>query len=220
MDAAAGMLGNCLLIGAATGLRSQSGLAAIAWTAGRREPSSAVAALVACPGVRGVTPAVALRARPWGRGASAPDLLARAGLRRVAPAADLRARPWGHGASAPDLLARPWVRGVASAAAAGELVADKSPRVPSRLSAAGLGPRLVLGAVTAVLLARRSPAGPPPLLAAASGASAAFAAAHAGSRWRRAAVRRTGVDAVGAVTEDLAALALAWAACAGAAARG
>jgi uncharacterized membrane protein len=220
MDAAAGMLGNCLLIGAATGLRSQSGLAAIAWTAGRREPSSAVAALVACPGVRGVTPAVALRARPWGRRASAPALLARAGLRGVASAADLRARPWGRRASAPDLFARPWVRGVASAAAAGELVADKSPRVPSRLSAAGLGPRLVLGAVTAVLLARRSPAGPPPLLAAASGASAAFAAAHAGSRWRRAAVRRTGVDAVGAVTEDLAALALAWAACAGAAARG
>lgn len=217
MDAAAGMLGNCLLIGAATGLRSQSGLAAIAWTAGRRERSSAVAALVACPGVRGVTSAVALRARPWVRGASAPVLLARPWVRGVASAATLRVRPWAHAeTSAPDLLTRPWVRGMASAAAAGELVADKSPRVPSRLSAAGLGPRLVLGAVTAVLLARRSPAGPPPLLAAASGASAAFAAAHAGSRWRRAAVRRTGVDAVGAVTEDLAALALAWAACAGA----
>lgn len=152
-------LGRCCLIGAATGLRSQCGLAATAWTAAT---------------------------------AGAPS----AG--RV-------------------LLARPWVRRATLAAAAAEMVADKSPRVPSRLSAVGLGPRLLLGGATAVLVSRRSPSAPSPVLAAATGASAALASAYAGSRGRRAAVRRVGTDVVGAVVEDLVAVALAWDACTSAA---
>ncbi|WP_241741116.1 hypothetical protein [Streptomyces sp. L2] len=107
--------------------------------------------------------------------------------------------------------ARPWVRGATLAAAAGEFVADKSSRVPSRLSAAGLGPRLVMSVLAAVLLARRGRPGPPLIATAVTGASAAVASSFAGTRWRQAAGPRA--RALAPVAEDLVALALAWAAC-------
>ncbi|MEU2728690.1 hypothetical protein ABZ650_13340, partial [Streptomyces griseoviridis] len=73
------------LVGAATGLRSQWGAAAVAWS-------------------------------------SPPDA---------------RAGPAGRDA----VRAGPWLRGATATAALAEFVADKSPRAPSRLAPAGLGPR-------------------------------------------------------------------------------
>ncbi|MBP0461548.1 hypothetical protein JFN87_29425, partial [Streptomyces bomunensis] len=85
------------LIGAATGLRSTWGPAALSWTATRHDiPPSATALLV----------------------------------RRPAGVATL-------------------------AAAVAECAADKSPVIPSRLSASGLVPRLVLGAATGAAFAGR-----------------------------------------------------------------
>lgn len=122
-------------------------------------------------------------------------------------------RTTGAPSAAQALLAGPWVRGATLAAAAGEFVADKSPRIPSRLSPAGLGPRLVMGALAAAALSQRRRGAVPPAAAAAAGASAALASAYAGARWRRAAGSRAGTDAVAAAVEDVLAAALAWAAC-------
>ncbi|MFD8430399.1 DUF4126 family protein [Streptomyces coelicoflavus] len=111
------------------------------------------------------------------------------------------------------LLSRPWVRGGTLAAAAGEFVADKSPYIPSRLTAAGLGPRLVLGAAAGAALSQSRRGGVSEAAAAAVGASAALASALAGARWRRAAGAFSRTDAVAAIAEDIVAAVLAWAAC-------
>lgn len=95
-------------------------------------------------------------------------------------------------------------------AALGELVADTLPRAPSRLERAGLGARVVTGAVSGGLLARPGPG--PVLVAAVVGAAAAVAGAHAGATWRGRASTRLGHDAPGALAEDLVVLGLAWAA--------
>lgn len=174
-----------------------------------------------------------------------------------------------------DLLAgRPAVIGTVTAAV-GELIADKLPATPSRLTAAGLVPRVVLGGLAAAVLAadavrvlapppgrrraaddgngsarpagsansasgsagsesgsgsgaagsadstagsaeRPAPSSPGPVLLATAGAvggAAAVAAAFAGARWRRRWSLRGHDDWPAAVLEDLAALALAGAAC-------
>ncbi|MEW2317675.1 DUF4126 family protein [Streptomyces bauhiniae] len=150
------------LVGAATGLRSTWGLAAIAWTAGPCDVASAAA------------------------------------------------------------LRRPWVRGATLVAAMAELVADKSPRVPGRLSPAGLGPRLLIGAALGAALSDRRPGDRTPLAAgAAIGAATAFASAAAGTRWRRTATgpHRAWNDPMAAAVEDVVTAAFAWAAAWGPAAQ-
>ena len=102
-------------------------------------------------------------------------------------------------------LASPASR-VGFAGAAGiELVIDKLPVTPSRLVTPGLVSRLVTGAASAALLARRenSPA-QLTLAAAAVGGGTAVGFAFAGVGWRRWAKRRWGVDLPGAVAEDVA----------------
>ncbi|MGW4227006.1 DUF4126 family protein [Streptomyces bauhiniae] len=149
------------LIGAATGLRSTWGPAAIAWTAGPSDAASAAA------------------------------------------------------------LRRPWVRGATLVAAMAELVADKSPLVPSRLSPAGLGPRLLIGAALGAALSERRPGDRTPQVAGAViGAATAFASAAAGTRWRRTAAgpQRAWTDPMAAAVEDVVTAALAWAAACGPAA--
>lgn len=128
------------------------------------------------------------RARPL-----APAVLAGlgAGLRTFTPPAALVLR-----SSSP----RP-ARALLLAAAAGELVADKLPATPSRLEAAGLGGRLVSGAVCGQAMA--GPRG------AALAAGAAMAAAAAGATARTRLTRRRGRGALWAGLEDALAVGLA-----------
>jgi len=92
--------------------------------------------------------------------------------------------------------------------AAGELVADKLPGVPSRLAPLGLVPRAAFGATSAAAIARRD--GHDPTLPGLVGAAAAVGAAVLGVHLRAAAQRRFGSDRPGAVAEDVLAAALGW----------
>jgi uncharacterized membrane protein len=114
------------------------------------------------------------------------------------------------------LLAGRRATALTGVAALGELVGDKLPATPSRLSPAALISRLALGAFAAAALTSRGgrpgrPALPLPA-ALAIGASAAFAGAQAGARWRRAVSERGLPDWPAALAEDATAAALAWAA--------
>ena len=143
-----------LLLGLATGLRSQLGLAVLAWS----DP----------PSGRDPAPLRLLRTRPG----------------RIA----------------------------ITTAATGEIVADKLPRTPSRLSPPTLAGRLVSGAAVAALAAGRTDRRGP-LYAAAAGVLGAGAGAYAGATYREVAVRRTGTpDLPWALVEDAAAAGLAAAA--------
>ncbi|MGW1991984.1 hypothetical protein [Embleya sp. NPDC001921] len=98
-------------------------------------------------------------------------------------------------------------------AAIGELVADKRPDVPSRLSLPGLAPRVLLGATAAAMLARRTGGGA--MVAALVGAGASVGGAIMGAAWRDAAAN-TGIPALpAAIAEDVLCYALAFTACAG-----
>ena len=130
------------------------------------------------------------------------------------------------------------VKGLFALAALAELVGDQLPSTPSRLAPAGLIPRLVLAAGTAVLVARaqdqaertrREPAareegpaeaalppeGPAPTLPGVTYAAvpvavgASLASAWLGHAWRGWAGRWLGRDWPGAYAEDAVALALA-----------
>jgi uncharacterized membrane protein len=143
-----------LLLGAVSGLRSQLGLAVLAWSAppSNRDPA-------------------ALRV--------------------------LRSRPG---------------RVLLATAAAGEVVADKLPQTPSRLSPPALTGRLLCGGVVGALAAgradRRTTA-----LAATAGVLGAAAGSYAGAAYRKAAAERTGTpDLPWALVEDAAAAGLAAAA--------
>ncbi|WP_337062701.1 hypothetical protein [Kineococcus sp. G2] len=87
----------------------------------------------------------------------------------------------------------------------GELIADKLPAMPSRLSASGLPPRLVTGAVGAAALARREHSRA--LLPALAGLAGAVAGSYAGAAWRAWAGERV-PDVDAAVVEDVAAAVL------------
>jgi len=97
---------------------------------------------------------------------------------------------------------------LSSLAAAGELVADKLPNVPSRLAPLGLVPRVAAGAASAVAVARRD--GHDSTLPGLVGAAVAIGTAVLGVRLRAAAQRRFGSDRPGAIAEDLLAAALGW----------
>jgi uncharacterized membrane protein len=103
-------------------------------------------------------------------------------------------------------------RPVTIAAAAGvatEVVVDKLPSTPSRLEPGPLAGRVAAGAVGGVALARR--AGQPLLAPAVVGGVSAVLGSVLGVAWRDLAARR-GWTVPGAVVEDVASLALAWAA--------
>lgn len=125
------------------------------------------------------------------RSMSAPAFVANALGRRDAPA----------GASGPGLLGRPAVGAVLKLFAAGELVGDKLPFVPSRLDPGPLAGRMASGAVVGATIARlgNSSAGAGALLGAASAVAGAFTAFHA----RRALGEKTGLpDPLVALGED------------------
>ena len=108
--------------------------------------------------------------------------------------------------SLPPFLQRPWTRRLLVAGAAGELVIDKLPSIPSRLVPPGIASRLALGALAASLLARTRRA--PWLPAAVVGASSAAVAAKLGHD-ARARLARTAPDPAVAVIEDALAVGLA-----------
>jgi uncharacterized membrane protein len=93
-------------------------------------------------------------------------------------------------------------------AAVTEAVIDTRPSTPSRLSPLVLVPRLVLGAVTAAVAARRT--GAPTAPAALTGVFASAVWAVAAVPLRGAAARRLGSDLPGALAEDVLAALLGW----------
>jgi uncharacterized membrane protein len=146
------------------------------------------------------SPAALLRAVALG---AASGSRSATGLAAVA----LTSRPDDTGPVASRLGGRPGST-LSGIAAAGELVADKLPNVPSRLAPLGLIPRVVAGATSAAAVARRD--GHDPTLPGLVGAAAAIGAAVLGVRLRAAAQRRFGSDRPGAVAEDVLAAALGW----------
>ena len=104
----------------------------------------------------------------------------------------------------------PVLRGAVLLASAGELTGDKLPQTPSRTEAPGLAARVVLGAVSAALLARRGGSSAARIaVAATAGSAGAVVGTYAGARWRAVAADRFGRDLPGAIAEDLAAVTLA-----------
>jgi len=122
-------------------------------------------------------------------------------------------------------LGRTWVKALLGVAAVAELVGDKLPVTPSRLSPWQFGGRLAAGAAVGLILARRPSEGAlsrsparvvmEPVSARDTVATVAVAVSSAavgtclGAGWRGSAARRFGKDWVGAGIEDLAAVALA-----------
>ena len=96
-------------------------------------------------------------------------------------------------------------------AALGEAVGDKLPKTPSRLDQPGLSVRLVSGALAAgaLTLTGRRPAAT--ALAAVIGAGGAYLGSRGGSLWRGAAAKQFGQDLPGALIEDAATWASAFA---------
>ena len=107
-------------------------------------------------------------------------------------------------------LAGPWGRGVAATFAVVELVADKSPVVPSRLSPPALAGRIVAGVTGGAGLAKR--AGASPVVPALVAAGAVVAGSIAGARWRAYAADRGLHPLAAALAEDAVVVALAAAA--------
>ncbi|MFI5892528.1 hypothetical protein ACIA5D_20715 [Actinoplanes sp. NPDC051513] len=103
------------------------------------------------------------------------------------------------------LADRGFLRIAARAAALGELIADKLPSTPSRLSPAPLAGRVALGALSAGIYAHRR--GRSVALPAAVGGAAAFAGSYAGAGWRAFAARHD-FAVPAALAEDAATVAL------------
>lgn len=107
-------------------------------------------------------------------------------------------------------LGNRWGRRLATTAALGEILADKNPRMPSRLSPPALAERITVGAISAAALARRE--GVRPVVPVLFGIAGVIAASIAGARWRAyAQKRRMAIPA--ALIEDMVAIGLAAAAC-------
>jgi uncharacterized membrane protein len=109
-------------------------------------------------------------------------------------------------------LARPMSRVAAGLLVATEDALDKLPNAPARTDPPGLLARLVGGAASGLIVARRPAATPDALdtvVCVATGAAAALAATFAGLRWREWAADRWGSTWGAAGLEDVAALGLA-----------
>jgi uncharacterized membrane protein len=97
----------------------------------------------------------------------------------------------------------------------GELVVDKLPQTPSRLTPPGLAARFASGAAGALQLASRTSASPKTRVAAVIvGVAGAAGGAYGGAAWRRAAAgsQQGRPDWQGAIAEDAVAVSLAFAA--------
>jgi uncharacterized membrane protein len=139
--------------------------------------------------------------RTWLTGAMSGAILgAASGLRSQLGVAAVVARS---DPSLPSMFREPLIRRLLLAAAAGELVVDKLPATPSRLTPQGIVPRRVLGALAASLSAQTRQASWPP--AAALGASSAAIAARLGHDVR-ARLARHAPDPAVALAEDALAL--------------
>jgi uncharacterized membrane protein len=106
----------------------------------------------------------------------------------------------------PAALGHPAAQAAAAIACAGELVADKLPTTPSRLTPRGLASRLISASLAAAVLARCGGRSPVPAVVIAS--AAALAAAKIGHDTRRRLDRRL-PDPVVALAEDGLAIGLA-----------
>jgi uncharacterized membrane protein len=108
--------------------------------------------------------------------------------------------------SLPRIFRLPWTRRLLVVAAAGELVGDKLPNTPSRLTPPGIAGRLVLGALAGGIFShsRQAPWSPGAVI----GATSAVAAAKAGHDVR-AWLANYAPDPAVAVVEDALALSLA-----------
>lgn len=111
-----------------------------------------------------------------------------------------------------NLFAGVWAKRITATAALGELVGDKLPKTPSRLSPSGITSRMAFGALAAVALASREPGGAPPAVPAAIGAAASLAGTFGGAYWRRTVADAGRPDWPAALAEDATALLLAYAA--------
>jgi uncharacterized membrane protein len=112
------------------------------------------------------------------------------------------------------LLGHLWAKGLIGLAALGELVGDKLPATPSRLTPPALAGRLGLAAATALLVARAEDEAdavlpPAAVVAVPVAVGAALASAFLGHAWRGWAAKAFGRDWPGAVLEDTAVLTLA-----------
>jgi uncharacterized membrane protein len=107
-------------------------------------------------------------------------------------------------------LRRPWVRGLTALAAVGELVADKTPAIPSRLTPPALAGRVVAGVLGTAALARRE--GVSPVLPVLVATGAVVAGSVAGARWRGYAASKGWPAVPAALVEDAVVIALAAAA--------
>jgi uncharacterized membrane protein len=114
------------------------------------------------------------------------------------------------GADPPGFLRKPVARVLTGGAYLFELVTDKLPNTPSRLSGAGLGPRIATGAAVPLLLNRGSTDTRVTVALPLVGAAASLAASFAGARFRIAAAKRgPRVAFAAAVLEDLVVVAIA-----------
>lgn len=108
------------------------------------------------------------------------------------------------------LLHRPRIRSSLTSSAVLELLGDKLPVTPPRNSPSALAGRVALGAISGGLVSVR--ANGSGRLGAVVGATTSAAWTMAGPRYRALAAERAGSDLPGALAEDTAALALAYAA--------
>ncbi|MFO7655198.1 MAG: DUF4126 family protein [Candidatus Krumholzibacteriia bacterium] len=137
-----------------------------------------------------------------------------AGMRSMSPPAMVGRRLARHalGRSRAEWMSSRRTGRVLALMAAGEIVADKMPGIPSRTYPPALAMRAMTGAATAAALARAS--GGHRWHGALAGAAGAVAGAHVARRLREGAVRRTGwSDRAVGVIEDAAALGLGWLVC-------
>jgi uncharacterized membrane protein len=106
----------------------------------------------------------------------------------------------------------PIARPLTLLAMTGELIGDKLPKTPSRLSPPGLFARVGAGVLAGFSLADRAhEPGPDTVRAAMVGAAAALGGSYAGYCWRTFAARRLfSGDLPGALIEDAASIALAY----------
>jgi uncharacterized membrane protein len=108
------------------------------------------------------------------------------------------------------LVDNKWIARALPLGAVGELIGDKLPNTPSRLSPSGLIGRLVSGGGVGSAIYRG--AGRPSWQGAVAGAAGAFVGAFAGNRYRAYAVKETGLpDLPFALAEDAVAVGSAYA---------